>query len=155
MKVNIGINEKDRKKVAEAVNGVLADSYVLMVKTHNYHWNVEGPHFKALHDMFMEQYTELFAAVDELAERVRALGHYAVGDFGSYLKMSPIKEETKNPKAMDMVKNLAGDHETLAKRCGEVLDVAGKAEDDVTVDIMTQRITLHEKTAWMLRSFAA
>lgn len=155
MKVDIGINEKDRKKVSDGINGVLADSYVLMVKTHNYHWNVEGPHFKALHDMFMDQYTELFVAVDELAERVRALGQYAVGSFTEYLKMSPVKEETKNVKAMDMVKNLAGDHETLAKRCREVLSVAEKAGDDVTVDIMTQRITLHEKTAWMLRSFAA
>lgn len=155
MKVDIGINAVDRKKVADAVNNNLADSYVLLLKTHNYHWNVEGTSFKALHDMFMEQYTELFAAVDELAERVRALGFYAVGSFAEYLKRSAVKEESSHPDAIQMVMNLAEDHEKLAKRCRETLGLADEAGDEVTVDLMTQRITLHEKTAWMLRAYAA
>ena len=155
MDINIGISDADRKKSARAVSRLLADTYTLYLKTHGYHWNVEGPHFQQLHLQFMDQYTEMWTAVDELAERVRALGVYAPGSYAAMSKISTIKEETGNPDWKAMVKTLAQGHEQVAKTAREVLRIAEAAGDDATADVVAPRVTLHEKTAWMLRATAA
>lgn len=155
MDINIGISKDDRKRSADAVSGLLADTYTLYLKTHGYHWNVEGPHFQSLHNQFMDQYTEMWTAVDELAERVRALGHYAPASYTAMSKLSSIKEETGQPDWRTMVERLAQGHQTVAKTAREVLRIAEDIGDDATADIVAPRITLHEKTAWMLRATAA
>ncbi len=155
MDVNIGINSDNRKKSADAVSKLLADTYTLYLKTHGYHWNVEGPHFQQLHDQFMEQYTEMWTAVDELAERVRALGHYAPVSYADMAKLSSLEEETSQPNWQEMVVNLAKGHEQVAKSARDVLRVAEDIGDDATADVVGPRITLHEKTAWMLRATAS
>ena len=155
MDINIGISPADRKKSADAVSKLLADTYTLYLKTHGYHWNVEGPHFQQLHIQFMDQYTEMWTAVDELAERVRALGHYAPGSYAEMSKLSSIGEETGNPDWKTMVVNLAQGHQAVAKSAREVLRIAEDVGDDATADIVAPRVTLHEKTAWMLRATAA
>lgn len=155
MDINIGIEADDREKSAKAVAKLMADTYTLYLKTHGYHWNVEGPHFQQLHVQFMEQYTEMWTAVDELAERVRALGHYAPSSYAAMSKLSSLKEETGRPDWSEMVRNLAKGHEQVAKTAREVLRVAEETGDDATADIVAPRITLHEKTAWMLRATAA
>ena len=155
MDVNIGIPSADRKKSADAVSKLLADTYTLYLKTHGYHWNVEGPHFQQLHIQFMEQYTEMWTAVDELAERVRALGYFAPSSYAEMSKLSTVKEETGKPNWQEMVKTLAQGHEQVAKSARDVLRVAEDIGDDATADVVGPRVTLHEKTAWMLRATAS
>ncbi len=155
MDIDIGIDKVDRLKSAEAVTKLMANTYTLYLKTHGYHWNVEGPHFQQLHIQFMEQYTEMWTAVDELAERVRALGLYAPRSYAAMAKVSDIKEEAGSPDWKTMVQTLAQDHEQLAKIARDVLRIAEEANDDATADVVSPRVTLHEKTAWMLRATAA
>lgn len=152
---DIGIGENSRKEVAESLSKVLADSYLLMLKSHRYHWNVQGTHFKSLHELFEEHYTDLFTAIDEIAERILAVGHKAPGSFSEFADISEIKEDTTNPKAEDMVANLLKDHETLAKRCRAAQEAAEEAGDDASGDLMIARQQVHQKTAWMLRSTLA
>lgn len=155
MDIDIGIKKEDRKKAADAVSRLLADTYTLYLKTHGYHWNVEGPHFQQLHIQFMDQYTEMWTAVDDLAERVRALGYYAPASYSEMSKLSTIKEESGEPDWEAMVKNLAKGHEQVAKTAREVLRIAEDVGDDATADVIAPRVTLHEKTAWMLRATAS
>jgi len=155
MDINIGISNNDRARSAEALSRLLADTYTLYLKTHGYHWNVEGPHFQQLHIQFMEQYTEMWTAVDELAERIRALGHKAPGSYAQFVALATIKEETGDPSWQDMVRNLAQGHEQVARTAREVLRIAEDISDDATGDVVAPRITLHEKTAWMLRATAS
>ena len=152
-KLNTGLDANARTAVAEALNGVLADTYVLYQKTHAYHWNVTGPQFPVLHAMFETQYREMWAALDEIAERIRALGAFAPASGAALQALAAIKsaEETP-PAAMDMVANLLADHETLIRRARTALAAAGEAGDAASEDLLTVRISVHEKTAWMLRS---
>lgn len=139
--------------VAKALADVLADSYNLMVKTHNYHWNVEGPYFPTLHTLFETQYTELFTAVDEIAERIRALGAKAPGSYAEFSKLSPIKDGDSKLEAKAMVADLLADHETLIARAEKALEIADDADDAPSEDLLTQRIQSHQKHCWMMRSF--
>jgi starvation-inducible DNA-binding protein len=152
MQIDIGIDDKARKDIADGLSHLLADSYTLYLKTHNFHWNVTGPMFNTLHLMFEGQYTELATAVDEIAERIRALGHPAPGSYAQFTKLSKVKEETGTPGAEDMIKQLVEAHETVARTAREVFPVAEAASDEPTADLLTQRLQVHEKTAWMLRS---
>lgn len=152
MNIDIGIPENKRKVIAQGLSRLLADSYTLYLKTHNYHWNVTGPQFRTLHLMFEEQYTELAQAVDIVAERIRSLGEPAPGSYAQFAELSSVKEETGLPSADDMVKNLVIGHETVAKTARSVFPSAEEGHDEATLDLLTQRIQLHEKTAWMLRS---
>lgn len=152
MEINIGINETNRNAIADGLSHLLAESYVLFLKTHNYHWNVTGPMFQTLHVMFEEQYTELFTAVDEIAERIRALGAKAPGSFHDFNKLSQIKEETGQVNAEQMIKNLVHGQEAIVKTARQIIKVASEASDEPTVDLLTQRMQIHEKNAWMLRS---
>lgn len=152
MQVNIGIEDKDRKEIAEGLSRVLADSYTLYIKTHYYHWNVTGPMFQTLHNMFEEHYTELATAVDDIAERIRALGHFAPGTYTEFKELTSIPEDEKVPEAKTMIKNLVEGHEAVVRTSRKVMKDAGEVNDEGTLDILTQRISLHEKTAWMLRS---
>lgn len=154
MDVDIGISSAARKASALALSKLLASTYTLYLKTHGYHWNVEGPHFQQLHIQFMQQYTEMWTAVDELAERIRALGHYAPSSYADMSKLSAVSEETGTPDWHQMVTTLATGHEQVAKIARDVLRTAEEANDDATADVVTPRITLHEKTAWMLRATA-
>ena len=150
--IDIGISESDRRAIADGLSRVLADSYTLYLKTHNYHWNVRGPMFNTLHLMFEQQYNELSLAVDQVAERIRALGHPAPGSYASYAKLTAITEEEGVPPAEDMIANLLAGHETVARTAREVFPVADQGGDEPTADLLTQRMEVHEKTAWMLRS---
>ncbi len=152
MDIDIGISKKDRKTIAEGLSKLLADTYTLYLKTHNFHWNVEGPMFNTLHLMFETQYNELALAVDAIAERIRALGHPAPGSYAAYSKLSSIKEETAVPKAEDMIKQLVEGQEAVARTARAVFPAADKAGDEPTADLLTQRLQIHEKTAWMLRA---
>jgi starvation-inducible DNA-binding protein len=152
MELNIGIGKKERKEITEGLSRLLADSYTLYLKTHNFHWNVEGPMFNTLHQMFMDQYTELWTALDLIAERIRALGHYAPGSYRQFSKLSSIEESDKVPKAQDMIKQLLQGHEVVARTARDVISAADAGNDEATLDLLTQRIQIHEKTAWMLRS---
>ncbi len=152
MKIDIGINEAHREKTAQGLSRLLADSYTLYLKTHNYHWNVTGPMFQTLHTMFEEHYTELATAVDDIAERIRALGEKAPGSYTEFAKLSSVKEETGTPSAQDMIKNLVTAHENVIKTARDVFPTAEEAGDEVSCDLLTQRMQIHEKTAWMLRS---
>jgi starvation-inducible DNA-binding protein len=152
MDIDIGISKKDRKTIAEGLSKLLADTYTLYLKTHNFHWNVEGPMFNTLHLMFETQYNELALAVDAIAERIRALGHPAPGSYAAYSKLSTIKEETGVPKAEDMIKQLVEGQESVARTARAVFPSAEKAGDEPTADLLTQRLQIHEKTAWMLRA---
>ncbi|MFN8791005.1 MAG: Dps family protein [Bdellovibrionales bacterium] len=152
MELNTGIPKDDRKKIADHLSKLLADSYVLYLKTHNFHWNVEGPMFTTLHNMFMEQYTELWTALDLIAERIRAIGHYAPGSYKQFAKMTSIEESETVPRAEEMVRQLLQGHEAIARTAREGVAAAEKGHDEATLDLLTQRIQLHEKTAWMLRS---
>lgn len=153
--IDIGIDQSSREAIAEGLARLLADTYTLYLKTHNFHWNVTGPQFNSLHAMFESQYTELAMAVDELAERIRALGVYAPGSYAAYAKLTSIKEAEDIPVANDMVSQLAVDHETVVRTAREVFPLADEANDESTADLLTQRMQLHEKTAWMLRSSVA
>ena len=152
MEIDIGIDKKDRKAIADGLSHLLADTYTLYLKTHNYHWNVTGPMFQTLHLMFMTQYNELWLAVDLIAERIRTLGQVAPGTYKSFVKLASIKEEEGVPAATQMIRNLVKGHEQAAKTARAILPAADKATDEPTADLLTQRLQLHEKTAWMLRS---
>lgn len=155
MDINIGISDESREKSASALKQLLADTYTLYLKTHGFHWNVEGPHFQQLHALFMDQYTEMWEAVDDLAERIRALGHYAPSSYAEMAKVANIKEEAGQLEWRDMVVALAKGHERVAQSARDVLRVAEDVGDDATADVVNPRITLHEKTAWMLRATAS
>jgi len=155
MKIDIGIGEKDRKAIALGLSRVLADTYTLYLKTHNFHWNVTGPQFNTLHAMFMAEYTELWNAVDLVAERIRALGHFAPGSYAQFSKLTSIKEADKVPNAKEMLKQLVAGHEAVARTARQVFPTAEAANDQPTIDLLTQRLDVHEKTAWMLRSMLA
>jgi starvation-inducible DNA-binding protein len=155
MDLNIGIGKKERKDISEGLSRLLADSYTLYLKTHNFHWNVEGPMFNTLHLMFMDQYTEMWNALDLIAERIRALGHYAPGSYKQFANLTSIEESDKVPNAHDMLKQLLKGHEAVTRTAREVFPAAEKGDDQATLDLLTQRIQLHEKTAWMLRSMLA
>ncbi len=147
-----GINEKDRKKIADGLSRLLADSYSLYLKTHYFHWNVTGPMFNSLHLMFETQYTELATAVDDIAERIRSLDFFAPGTYREFAKLSSIPESESVPKAQDMIKELVAGHEAVCRTARSVFPAADKAGDEATADLLTQRLQIHEKTAWMLRS---
>jgi starvation-inducible DNA-binding protein len=150
--MNIGISEKDRKLVCKGLSKLLSDSYLLYLKTQNYHWNVTGPQFQALHLLFEKQYQDLALAVDEIAERIRALGEFAPGSFISFSKMTSIKEETGIPTAEEMIQNLVQGHEAVVTTARETIALTDQCEDDVTADMLISRMQVHEKNAWMLRS---
>jgi len=152
MAMDIGIDQKDRTKIAQGLSRMLADTYLLYLKTHNFHWNVEGPMFQTLHQMFMEEYTEAWNAIDLIAERIRALGHYAPGTYKEYVKLGSIKETDGVPKAEQMVKLLIQAQEAVVRTARSVLPIAEDANDQPTLDLLTQRMQIHEKNAWMLRS---
>lgn len=150
--INDGINQEERVEIANHLANLLADSYSLYIKTHNFHWNVTGPMFNTLHLMFETHYTELALAVDLVAERIRALGFIAPGSYSEFAKLSKIKEHAGDTEANDMIRFLIEAHEQVIKTAREVLPSADKANDQVTIDLVTQRLQVHEKTVWMLRS---
>ena len=150
--IDIGISAKERKRIADGLANVLADSYTLYLKTHNFHWNVTGPMFNTLHLMFEAQYNELALAVDLVAERIRALGHPAPGSYSAYAKLSSIEEAEGVPAAEEMIAQLVKGHEAVARTARGVFRAAEKASDQPTADLLTQRMQVHEKTAWMLRA---
>ena len=151
-KIDIGISEADRAKIAEGLSGLLADSYTLYLMTHNFHWNVKGPMFNTLHLMFMTQYTEQWGALDLIAERIRALGYPAPGTYKEFVKLASIKEIDGVPPALAMVSHLVAAQEATARTARRLFPLLEKANDQPTADLITQRLDLHEKTAWMLRS---
>ncbi len=151
--INIGIGDKDRAAIAEGLSHLLADTYTLYLTTHNFHWNVTGPMFNTLHTMFMEQYTELWNAVDPIAERIRSLGHPAPGSYAAYGRLASIPDAPEtSPKALEMVRILVDGHEAVARTARSIFPLVDKASDEPTADLLTQRLTVHEQTAWMLRS---
>ena len=152
MAIDIGIAAKDRKEIADGLSHLLADSYTLYLKTHNFHWNVTGPMFNTLHLMFEAQYNELALAVDTIAERIRALGHPAPGSYRDFARLSSIKEASGVPDAKTMIKQLVDGQEAVVRTARKVFPVAEEASDEPTCDLLTQRMQTHEKTAWMLRS---
>ncbi len=152
MDINIGIPSENREKIAEGLTRVLADTYTLYLKTHNYHWNVTGPQFNTLHTMFMDQYNELWLAVDEIAERIRSLGVVAPGSYSAFAQLTSIDEDSDVPTAEGMLRNLLTGHEVVVRTARSVLPLAGEASDEPTADLLTQRMQASEKTAWMLRS---
>ncbi len=151
--IEIGISEEHRAQIAAELSKLLADTYTLYLTTHNFHWNVTGPMFNTLHVMFMTQYTELWNAVDPIAERIRALGHHAPGSYGEFGRLSSVKDApTKPPKALEMVRVLVKGHEAVARTARGIFPLVESAHDQPTADLLTQRLNVHEKTAWMLRS---
>ena len=150
--MDTGISAKDRQAIAKGLSRLLADTYVVYLKTHNFHWNVEGPMFQTLHQMFMDQYTEAWNAIDLVAERIRSLGHYAPGTYREYLELSRVKETPGVPKAQAMVQLLIEGQEAVVRTARELLPLAERADDQPTLDLLTQRMQVHEKNAWMLRS---
>lgn len=155
MDINIGIDTKQREKIAKGLSKVLADTYTLYLKTHNYHWNVTGPQFNALHTMFETQYTELAVAVDDIAERIRALGHLAPGSYKEYGKLTSIEDGDGQKSAEEMIRDLVAGQEAIVRTCRETFPLAEEASDEPTCDLLTVRMQTHEKTAWMLRSMIA
>lgn len=156
MSVDIGIDPSKRENVAEALKKVLAETYAIYMKTHGYHWNVTGPQFRTLHLMFEEQYREMWDALDEIAERIRALGVYAPGSGRAMAELSRIEEGDNDvPSAQTMIQNLTKDHEAISAHIREWIEIADEADDDGSEDLMVQRLQFHEKTAWMLRSIQA
>lgn len=151
-KIDIGINEKQRKEIAKGLSRLLADTYTLYLKTHNFHWNVTGPHFQTLHTMFESQYNELALAVDAIAERIRSLGEKAPGSYAEFSKLTSIKESTGTLSAEKMIAELVLGQEQVAKTARGIFPLADNAHDEPTADLLTQRLQIHEKTAWMLRS---
>jgi starvation-inducible DNA-binding protein len=152
MSIDIGIPASNRQQIAEGLSRLLADSYTLYLKTHNYHWNVTGPLFNTLHLMFETQYTELATAVDEVAERIRALGHPAPGSYKAFAALTSIEEEESVPSAEEMIRQLVLGQEAVTRTAREVFPLADEARDEPTADLLTQRMQVHEKNAWMLRS---
>ena len=152
MEINIGIEPAQREQIGNGLSRVLADTYTLYLKTHYYHWNVTGPMFQTLHLLFETQYNELALAVDLIAERIRALGHFAPATYRDFGKLSTIREPDGVPPANDMIRQLVEGHETVARTARETFPIADEAADEATADLLTQRLQMHEKTAWMLRS---
>ena len=150
--INIGISEKDRKKVVDGLARMLADTYTLYLKTHNFHWNVTGPMFQTLHLMFMTQYNEIWMAVDLIAERIRSLGHPAPGTYKEFAALTSIKDSNGTVSAKEMIKQLVAGQEAVVRTAREVLSIAEKVGDQPTVDLLSARMEVHEKNAWMLRS---
>ena len=150
--IDIGIGAGERDKIVQGLSALLADSYTLYLMTHNFHWNVTGPQFNSLHMMFMTQYTEQWNALDLIAERIRALGHPAPGTYKEFVKLASIKEVDGVPKATEMVRHLVVAQEAAARTARQLFPVVGDANDQPTADLLTQRLEVHEKTAWMLRS---
>ena len=150
--VNIGIDEQDRKEIVQGLSGLLADTYTLYLKTHYFHWNVTGPMFNSLHLMFETQYTELATAVDEIAERILTLGYPAPGSYSEYAELSSIEETREVPEAKEMIRLLVEGNEAVVRTARAVFPAADRANDESTADLLTQRMSIHEKTAWMLRS---
>ena len=150
--LNLGIAEEDRRAIADGLSRLLADTYTLYLKTHNFHWNVTGPQFNSLHTMFETQYTELALAVDLIAERIRALGEPAPGSYSAFARLASIKEATEVPDAAEMVRILAEDQLAVVRTARGVFPLAAEAHDEPTADLLTQRMQIHEKTAWMLRA---
>ena len=150
--INIGISAGEREKIAQGLSALLADSYTLYLMTHNFHWNVTGPMCNTLHLMFMGQYTEQWNALDVIAERIRALGHPAPGTYKEFVKIASIKEVEGVPKATEMIRHLVAAQEATARTARELFPVVNAANDQPTADLLTQRLEVHEKTAWMLRS---
>jgi len=155
MPINIGIEEQDRREIAQGLSNLLADTYTLYLKTHNFHWNVTGPMFRTLHLMFEEQYNELALAVDLIAERIRALGFPAPGTYKEFAKLSSISEEEGVPSAEDMIRKLVEGQEAVVRTARSLFLVLERSHDEPTADLLTQRMQVHEKTAWMLRSLLA
>lgn len=154
--ISIGIGDKDRAAIAAGLSRLLAETYTLYLTTHNFHWNVTGPMFNSLHAMFMAQYTELWNAVDPIAERIRSLGHPAPGSYAQFAKLSGLPDAPATPpKAMEMVRLLMQGHEAVARTARALFPVVDKAGDEPSADLLTQRLTVHEQTAWMLRSLLA
>lgn len=154
-RIDIGIEEADRVQIADGLSHLMADTYTLYLKTHNFHWSVTGPMFNTLHQMFEVQYTELALAVDEIAERIRSLGAWAPGSYAAFAALTSIEEGEGQPVALEMVRQLAVSHEAVIRTARGLLPVAGAADDAVTQDLATRRLEVHEKTAWMLRSLLA
>ena len=152
MEINTGISSERRAAIAHGLSRLLADTYVVYLKTHSFHWNVEGPMFQTLHQMFMEQYTETWNAIDLIAERIRSLGEYAPGTYREYSRPARIKETEGVPRAEEMIQLLIEGQEAIVRTAREVLPVADEANDEPTLDLLTQRMQVHEKNAWMLRS---
>ena len=155
MEMDIGISKKDRKGIADGLSRVLSDTFTLYLKTHHFHWNVTGPMFQTLHLMFETQYNELWLATDLVAERIRALGHFAPGTYSEFSKLTVITEDKGVPEATDMIRALVKGHEAVSRTSREVFAIAEKADDQPTMDMLTARMQTHEKTAWMLRSLLA
>lgn len=155
MDLNTGLGETERKDIADKLARLLADTYTLYLKTHGYHWNVTGPMFRSLHMMFEEEYMEMRDAVDVIAERIRALGYDAPGSYAEFADLSSVEDEPGTPEAMDMVRRLVVGNETVIRTGREVVEAAEAAGDVATADLATERIEIHEKTAWMLRSMAS
>ena len=152
MEINTGISAEQRSAIVQSLSRLLADTYVLYLKTHSFHWNVEGPMFQTLHQMFMDQYTETWNAIDLIAERIRSLGEYAPGTYREYARLTRIKETEGVPRAEEMVRLLIEGQEAVVRTAREALGVADEANDQPTLDLLTQRMQVHEKNAWMLRS---
>ena len=152
MQIDIGISEQDRQQIAEGLARLLADSYTLYLKTHNFHWNVTGPMFTTLHDLFEQHYTELATAVDEIAERIRALGVAAPGSYKQFSELSSIEEEIGVPGAQEMIRQLARDQEAVVRTARHIFSIVDRVNDEPSADLLTQRMQVHEKNAWMLRS---
>ena len=150
--IDIGISADERQKIAQGLSALLADSYTLYLMTHNFHWNVTGPQFNSLHQMFMAQYTEQWNAIDIIAERIRALGHAAPGTYKEFVKLASIKEVEGVPNANDMIRHLVAAQEATARTARKLYPVVEAVNDQPTADVLTQRLEVHEKTAWMLRS---
>ena len=150
--INIGISDAGREKIVRGLSALLADSYTLYLMTHNFHWNVIGPQFNSLHAMFMGQYTEQWNALDVIAERIRALGHPAPGTYKEFVKLASIKEIEGVPTADEMIRHLVSAQEATARTARKLFPVVEAANDQPTADLLTQRLEVHEKTAWMLRS---
>lgn len=155
MEINIGLSNDQRRDIAAGLSRLLADSYTLYLKTHNFHWNVTGPMFQTLHTLFETQYSELATAVDEIAERIRALGEPAPGSYKQFAALSSIPEETGIPSAEDMIRQLVEGQEAVARTARSIFPAADEARDEPTADLLTQRMQIHEKNAWMLRSLLA
>ena len=152
MDINIGVEKEQRENIAEGLSRLLADSYILYLKTHNFHWNVTGPMFSTLHLLFETHYTELALAVDQIAERIRALGVNAPGSFKQFAELTSIEEETGTPSAEDMIKQLLVGQETVVRTARSIFPLVDEANDEASADLLTQRMQVHEKNAWMLRS---
>ncbi|WP_343327869.1 Dps family protein [Leptolyngbya sp. CCY15150] len=155
MPIHIGIEEQNRREIVQGLSHLLADTYTLYLKTHNFHWNVTGPMFRTLHLMFEEQYIELALAVDLIAERIRILGFPAPGTYGEFARLSSIKEEEGVPSAEDMIRKLIEDQEAVVRTARSLFIVLERSHDEPTADLLTQRMQVHEKTAWMLKSLLA